>query len=123
MIPEVEAIFFDVNGTLRHTSPAEPERKSESVRQIMELLQAAGTVEEFSALLTARMGAYRTWARTTSSELTETELWTRWLLPDHPAEEIEALAPRLHQLWREDTGIRTFGPEALAVLTVLFRRG
>jgi sugar phosphate isomerase/epimerase len=45
------------------------------------------------------------------------------MLPEQPRETLRSVAPRLHQLWREATGIRTIYPEAKAVLLELFHRG
>jgi sugar phosphate isomerase/epimerase/FMN phosphatase YigB (HAD superfamily) len=56
-------------------------------------------------------------------ELAESELWTRWLLPDWPADQVGKQAVRLHQLWREATGRRDPIPEAKEVIVELFRRG
>ena len=60
---------------------------------------------------------------TTLNELNEAELWTRWMLPDWPAEQISPQAVRLNQLWRQATGRRDPLPESKAVVTELFRRG
>ena len=59
----------------------------------------------------------------TLNELNEAELWTRWMLPDWPAEQISSQAVRLNQLWRDAIGRRDPLPESKAVVTELFRRG
>jgi HAD superfamily hydrolase (TIGR01549 family) len=56
-------------------------------------------------------------------ELNERDLWTKWMLPDWPAEQVSALALQLNQLYRAITGTRILFPETPAVLLELFRRG
>jgi HAD superfamily hydrolase (TIGR01549 family) len=80
-------------------------------------------VDEFAALLSTRADAYKKWAEETLVELTESDLWTKWMLPDWPAEQISAMAVELNQLYRAMTGTRTVFPETHDVVLELFRRG
>src|SRR5512140_547253 len=123
MLRQVDAILFDVNGTLRGTVRAGEDRRLQKIQQMLDLLGTDRSPAAFGALLEQRMQGYRDWARTTTSEASEVELWTRWLLPDCPAPRIGEAAPQLHHLWREATGIRTIFPEARDVLLELFHRG
>ena len=112
MSQRIDAILFDLSGTLRRTVLKKDEkRKLQGVEQIIELLGAANlpveqSVSEFSNLLTIRVNAYKQWAEQTLNELTEVEIWTRWMLPDWPGDTIVALTPQLNQLWRTATGNR-----------------
>ena len=50
-------------------------------------------------------------------------MWTKWLLPDWPAERIDDIVMQLNRLWREATGDRIIFPESKEVVLELFRRG
>lgn len=123
MIDQIEAILFDMGGTLRNSTPNNQALKQEKVRRILELIGAEGRPEEFTATLSARAQAYGRWARETLIELNEVELWTQWMLPDWPASRIGKIAIQLNQLWREALGVRVISPESREVILELFRRG
>ncbi len=119
----IEAILFDVGGTLRGSAPSSEAVKLEKVREIKELIGAATPVEELASRLTSSGRAYRRWAREKWIELNEAGVWTGWMLPDYPRAVIEKIAIQLNQLWRQATGIREVFPETREVLVQLFRRG
>jgi len=123
MTNHIEAILFDMGGTLRGSVPVGPEVKLENVRQIVQLLEAPGSPEDMAALLTRRFQNYMRWARETLVELDERKLWTQWMLPDWPVDRITELALELHKFWRQATGIREIFPESKDVILELFRRG
>lgn len=123
MITDIEAILFDVGGTLRDSAPAPDAAKQDACARIQRRVGAEGTAEEFANLLTARFDAYIRWARATAQELVETDLWTQWLLPNLPADGIGPQALELTRLWREATGVRTIFPETKDVVLELYRRG
>ncbi len=123
MRPQIEAILFDVGGTLRSSGQGTEIIRQEKIQQIMELVDASSTVEAFSELLISRAKAYRRWARENRAELNEIHLWTRWMLPDRPAARVTRMAMQLNQLWRDAKGRRELLPEAKDVLAQLFRRG
>jgi len=123
MTDDLEAILFDMGGTLRASVPAGEAAKRAQVQQMMELIGASGSVQEFGDLLSARAKAYMKWARETLVELDEERLWTGWMLPDWPAHRIQGLAVQLNQIWRAATGVREVYPESRAVALELFRRG
>lgn len=120
---QVEAILFDMGGTLRRSVKRTREEKHASIQKIMRLLDATTPLEEFASLLSARAKAYKAWAEETHIELTESELWTKWMLPDFPSDKISGMAVQLNQLYRESTGKRTALPESREVVLELFRRG
>ncbi len=119
----IDAILFDVGGTLRGSVPSSQEVKLEKVREIRELLGAITPPEELAALLTSRGRAYRHWAREKWLELDEAGVWTQWMLPEQPAPRVKQVALQLNQLWRQATGIRDVFPETRDVIVELFRRG
>jgi FMN phosphatase YigB (HAD superfamily)/sugar phosphate isomerase/epimerase len=123
MTNQIEAILFDMGGTLRSSIYKDEAAKLEVVRRIIDLLGADASPKEFAELLTERTKAYRYWAKETLIDVEERELWTKWLLPEWPAEQIVDLAMQLNGLWREATGDRVVFPESKEVVLELFRRG
>lgn len=119
----IEAILFDMGGTLRRTAQRTLDEKHRVVQRIMNVLGTEGVVEEFSGLLTERAERYKRWAEQTHVELSESDLWTKWMLPDFPAEEVSRSAIQLNQLYREAIGSRVILPESREVILELFRRG
>jgi HAD superfamily hydrolase (TIGR01549 family) len=123
MAIDIQAILFDMGSTLRRTTGQDPAIKEQKIRELTHLLGAEQSPQAFFNLLSERAAAYHQWAVTTLNELNEAELWTRWMLPDWPAEQISSQAVHLNQLWREAIGRRDPLPESKAVVTELFRRG
>ncbi len=123
MKDQIEAVLFDVGGTLRTRTKRSRREKQQILRRMMDLIVARGPVEEFARLLSQRDEAYKRWTHQTHSELNESSLWTKWMLPDFPAEQISRLAIQLNQLYRETAGAEVIFPESRAVVLELFRRG
>ena len=123
MTNQIEAILFDMGGTLRSSVKKSKAEKRELIQRILDLLGAQTPVDEFSALLSARAKDYKHWAEATLVELSESDLWTKWMLPDFPAEQISGMAVQLNQLYRDFTGTRIVFPETHDVILELFRRG
>jgi len=123
MTNQIEAILFDMGGTLRGSEKKDETEKIEIVQKIIEILGADTSPEAFTELLTERTKAYRGWAKKSLIDVNERELWTQWLLPDWPADQIAGLAMQLNALWREATGDRIIFPETKEVVLELFRRG
>jgi FMN phosphatase YigB (HAD superfamily)/sugar phosphate isomerase/epimerase len=123
MINPIEAIFFDVNGTLRKTIKRDTAEKMEWIRQILVLLGSGNTPQEFEQLLSSRAQTYQCWAKETLIGLSEEKIWTQWLLPEWPPEQIQKLASQLNRLWKLSRGTREIFPETMEVLIQLFRRG
>ena len=98
---QIEAILFDMGGTLRSSIKKSKAEKRELIQRILDLLGAQTPVEEFSALLSARAKDYKHWAEETLVELNESDLWTKWMLPDFPSEQISGMAVQLNQLYRD----------------------
>jgi HAD superfamily hydrolase (TIGR01549 family) len=119
----IDAILFDMGGTLCRTIRIDWDEGKGSAQKILELLGVDDTPEEFVRLLATRATAYRQWARETERELNEGDLWTQWMLPDLSAELIRQLAVQLNQLWRDVWSRKVLIPEAQEVILTLFRRG
>ena len=122
MTEGIEAIFFDMGTTLR-TRVADEELRRQAMEQLTTLLGEKEAPEAFYQRLTERFRAYRQWAQETLIEAPEKEIWTRWVLPDRPSEQIEPLAEQLTHLWRGTQGRRVVRPDARLVVAELARRG
>ncbi len=122
MNPDIKAIFLDVGNTLRIVVE-DPEFQAENRRNLMKLVEAKESEAEFYEKLEAKWKFYRSTSKQTLQEASEKELWTKWLLPDYPAEKIEPLAGKLTRLWRDCDGHRVPRPEARDVIVELDRRG
>ena len=120
---EIEAILFDVGGTLRNSTPKNQQEHTAFISRIMEVLDLAGDASAFSRKLTRRFNAYRAWAQDTLVELNEADLWSKWMLPELPREMVRQNAITLNQLYRESTGTRMVDPQTREVVVELFRRG
>jgi putative hydrolase of the HAD superfamily len=119
---DIEAIFIDVGNTLRILVKDEP-YQAQAKQQIATLVGAQESPESFCVLLDERYKVYRKWAFETLLEASEKELWTRWLLPDRPAEQIASLVGDLTFLYRQTMGHRFAVPDAKKVAVELTRRG
>lgn len=123
MSEPVEAILFDMGGTLGTTLGRDEAGKQAIVQRIMDLVGARGSCADFSRRLDERAMQYRYWARETLRELNEADLWTQWMLPEYPAELVAPQAVQLNQTWRLANGDRQSFPETREVILTLFRRG
>jgi HAD superfamily hydrolase (TIGR01549 family) len=119
----IDAVLFDMGGTLRRTAGRTRDEKYQLIQRIMGLVGTQSDVEDFSRRLSKRSNAYKQWAEQTHLELSESELWTQWMLPDYPAAQIQPMAVQLNQLYREAIGLRVIFPESREVVLELFRRG
>jgi HAD superfamily hydrolase (TIGR01549 family) len=123
MTHQIEAILFDMGGTLRTSAKRTRDEKDQIIQRMMDLVDAQGLVDDFTHLIFKRAKAYKHWAEQTHIELNESDLWTKWMLPDFPAGQISGMAIQLNQLYREATGRRAAFPETREVILELFRRG
>lgn len=123
MAPEILAIFLDVGNTLRIVIKDE-QFQAEARAEMMRLVRVQNTSEDaFFKQLDARWKAYRKWSFENLTEAGEKDLWTKWMLPDFPAELIAPNAGRLTRLWRNKDGRRVARPEVKDVVLELDRRG
>ncbi len=119
---QIDAIFIDVGNTLRLMVKDEP-FQAHARGQIASLVGAQESAESFCAVLDERYKVYRKWAFETLREASERELWTRWLLPDRPADRIAPLSGELTFLYRRTMGRRFAAPDAKKVVVELSGRG
>jgi HAD superfamily hydrolase (TIGR01509 family) len=123
MQKEIEAILFDMGGTLRGSVKVTEAEKHAAIQKIIDIVQADAPVEDFTRMLAEHAQAYKNWAERTLRELSEADLWTKWMLPTWPAELIRANAVTLNQLYRDSLSTRTAYPETYDVILSLYRRG
>ena len=122
-LSSVEAIIFDVGGTLRETARRAPREKPAYIQKICELLGSDIPADRMVALLELRAKAYKAWSKGNAAALDEAEVWTQWLLPDWPPETVRALAIPLNKIWRDSLAVRQVRPEVRPIMLELRRRG
>lgn len=120
---DIEAILFDVGGTLRRTIHRDGESAKANIQQIHTMLGADSSLEDFTQTLIERARGYQHWARETRRELSEADLWAQWMLPHVSAERVRPIAGQLNQLWRDAWTEKHNLPEAPEAILGLFRRG
>src|SRR5512136_1769693 len=103
MKPDIEAIFLDLGNTLR--SLVKDESHMDHARcKIVELLGSDENPKAFCARLDERYKTYRKWAFENLTEAPESELWTRWMVPEFPAEKVAPLGAELTFQYRQSLG-------------------
>jgi len=122
MTPDIEAIFLDVGNTLRIVVE-DPPFMAQAKIDLMALVDARETPEEFFETLEKNWKAYRKQSKQTLVEASEKELWSKWLLPHYPTEKIAPLAGKLTRLWRDHDGRRVPRSDAKDTIIELDRRG
>jgi putative hydrolase of the HAD superfamily len=122
MTPTIEAIFIDLGNTLRMLV----KDQDHMARARQEIVRLVGTDIDpvaFCAQLDERYKAYRKWALENLTEAPESELWTRWLVPEFPPEKIAPLGGELTFQFRQSMGRRVVVENGKEVVVELFRRG
>ncbi len=119
---EIEAIFIDTGNTMRIVKP-DPVSQLSAVSQIARLVGVQEQPDAFRSVLDERYGAYKKWTKETLLQVSEVELWTRWMLPEYPAAKISFLADKLTQLWLQRGGHRVPRPEVKPTIIELSQRG
>ena len=122
MQDQIEAIFLDVGNTLRIVVP-DPAFQAQARQALMALIGAKAPEAEFFDLLETRWKAYRKWSFENLTEASEMELWTRWLLPDFPADLVASNSGRLTRLWRDRDGRREPRQDVSRTVVELSQRG
>lgn len=121
-VRNIDAILFDMNGTLRRREPHEP-TQTNATRRILELLGKNDIPDSYWDELTSRRKKYNQWAQGYLIQLAEDEIWTRWILPEYPPEQIGPVAAELTLAWSERKGHTVPIPGAEQMLLELRRRG
>jgi HAD superfamily hydrolase (TIGR01549 family) len=122
MKPDIEAIFLDVGNTLRILLKEEPHRAA-ARKQIVALVGTSTSPEIFCTELDNRYKEYRKWAFEHKVEASEKELWSHWLLPEFPAEQIAPLSAELTFQFRQSMVRRVMADGAKETVIELFNRG
>lgn len=122
MTHNIEAIFLDLGNTLR-ILVKDPKHQSAARQRIVELVGTDEDPEAFCEKLNARYKIYRKWAFEHLTEAPESELWTRWMTPDFPAEKIAPLGAELTYQFRQSMGRRVVVDHGREVVEELQRRG
>jgi FMN phosphatase YigB (HAD superfamily)/sugar phosphate isomerase/epimerase len=119
----IDAILFDVGGTLRRCIVYDEGDRVAHVQKLLDLLGMDMPVQEFMQLLVVRARMYRKWAKENLSELDEVRLWTEWMMPDFPADKIAPIAVELNLAWRDVRGVYEMIPGSHQSIQGLFRGG
>ena len=119
---DIDAIFLDVGNTLRILLKEEPHRAA-ARKEIALLVGTSQDPDEFVAELDRRYKVYRKWAFEQMVEASEKELWTKWLLPDYPAEQIASLSAPLTYQFRQSMGRRVVAEGGIETVIELYNRG
>jgi HAD superfamily hydrolase (TIGR01549 family) len=122
MSKPITAIFFDIGGTLV-TKANFPQRDQAVITQMVELLGEDCTSLELEKRILEGDARYKTWRSQTLQELSPTEKWSRFLLPDLPQELVKQHASQLQLLWSESRGTRKVPEKTATTLKELDRRG
>ncbi len=118
----IQAIFLDVGNTLRIVLEDEA-FQAQARRDLMQLVGANEPEDQFFAKLYDRWKAYRKWSFENLTEASEKELWTKFMLPDFPAEIVGPHSGKLTRLWRDKDGMRLPRHDVKQVVIELARRG
>jgi len=118
----IEAIFLDLGNTLRVLVKDEV-HMARARRKIVELVGTYENPDAFCEKLDARYKTYRKWAFENLTEAPESELWTRWLVPEFPAEKIAPVSVELTYQYRQSMGRRVVVDGGKEVVVELYQRG
>ena len=122
MIQEIEAVFLDLGNTLRILTK-NADHQARARQRIVELVGTDEDPVAFCEKLDQRYKVYRKWAFDTMREAPESELWTRWLTYDFPADRIGPLGTELTYQYRQSMGLRVVVEHGKEVVQALFDRG
>jgi len=122
MTRDIEAILFDMGGTLRKRVPDETWQR-QSIARLLTLLGKPDAPASFVDELARRYKSYTQWAQEHEIALSEAEIWTQWMTPELPRERIEPQAVELMLVWRDRTGPGVLKPDAIQAIAGLNRRG
>ncbi len=118
----IEAVFLDIGNTLRILLPDE-EHQTRAKKRIVELLGTNADPIMFCDELNVRYKVYRKWAFQNTVEAPESDLWTKWLTPEFPADKVAPIALELTYEFRQSMGRRVVAEGGREVILELYNRG
>jgi len=118
----IDAIFLDTGNTMRTVSQ-DPSFQYAARKEIVKLLGSKDSPDVFCARLEERYRTYKKWTKENQVQAPENELWTRWMLPDFPAEKITPLIGKLSRLWIDQGGRWVIRPDVKSTVIELSKRG
>jgi len=118
----IQAILFDMNGTLRSREP-HPETQESAYARLRQFLGKPEAGMDFWDELNRRHKAYARWAQEKLVQLTEAEIWAEWMLPGTPLSQLEPMAAELTLAWQERKGRVVPKPGAGDTIQALGQRG
>ena len=122
MTPVIDTIFMDLGNTLRFVEK-DAAHIAAANQKIIDLLGIDEDPALFYSKLKNRYKEYRNWALENHAEAPEAELWTRWLTPDLPAEEVAPISTELTYYFRQSNGRRVVVDGGKEVIAELKERG
>jgi putative hydrolase of the HAD superfamily len=122
MTTKINAIFLDSGNTMR-VVVKDADFQSQARQQLASLVGTQQSPEDFFEQLNVRYDMYKRRAVETLLQASATEIWTRWMLPDHPADQVAPLADQLTTLWRNSRGRRVPRPDVKPTVIELYNRG
>ena len=117
-----QAVFLDVGNTLLIVIN-DPYYMVQAQNEFMALIGTRLSEQDFFKEMETRWRAYRKQAKEQLIEVSEKELWTKWLLPDYPVETVAPLSGELTRLWRNHGGRRIPRADVKTAIPELRRRG
>ena len=118
----VDAVLFDMGGTLRYRVP-DADMRTKALAELKRVLPDPRDPEDLYVVLKERSVAYKKWSTGTLLEAPEEEIWTKWMWPSDDSERISGMAVQLEHLWRAAHGKRMARAESLPVIDELTKRG
>lgn len=123
MQKKIDAIIFDKGGTLSMPQEERTDKGIPNMREIMGIIGYKGDVEEFRKKIRSRDKFYKDWGSKTWIELSEEDIWTKFLLPDYPVEKVLPHVEEISLLFSHSKGDRQMRPDAVDVVKQLKDHG
>jgi len=121
MKPLIRAIIFDVGGTLRVTDKRSRTDFS-AIRELQQVIGDSDIPDDFIKKIHQREKTYRKWCKRSLIELSEVDLWSKFLLPGLPEQVVRENAVHFNQLWRDQRD-KSMLPDAVQTIKTLAKRG
>ncbi len=122
MAKPIETIFFDTGNTLRVIEKDAAFQEAAKLK-LAEMVGMQASPDDLLCQLEERYQLYKKRAKTTLLQASDAELWTRWMLPDQPADKIAKVSNQLTRLWHDCDGRRVPRPDVKSTIVELHKRG